>query len=164
MYAHIHIYSKTPFNAASVLRGIIRIPLKRALYWYLLYMCANETAMHQPKAVHYIGKMYTMNLFQRSFVSLSRIKISNVFSDIAITVWTHLSSLCCLTLFRLALEHIPRVKRGLTVYLCIYIVLVCKNGTERSATTNLNKVTALAMSQNINEIIFIFFYYEVFIP
>ena len=41
-------------------------------------MCANETAMHQPKAVHYMATVYTMNLFQRSFASLPRIKIPTV--------------------------------------------------------------------------------------
>ena len=47
-------YSKTPLNAApfntiSILRGSTGIPLNRTLYWYLLYMCVNENAIHQPK-------------------------------------------------------------------------------------------------------------------
>ena len=75
-------------------------------------MCANETAMQQPIAVHHIATLYTMYLFQRSFVSLSRIKIPTVFSEIAITVRTHLSLLP-----RLMLEHIPCVKRGPSVLL-----------------------------------------------
>ena len=29
-------------------------------------MCANETAIHQLKAVHYIATVYTMHFFQRS--------------------------------------------------------------------------------------------------
>ena len=39
------------FNAVSVLRRSIRIAWNRT-YWYLLHMCANDTVMHQPKAVH----------------------------------------------------------------------------------------------------------------
>ena len=31
-------------------------------------MCANETAMHQPKVVHYLATLYTMYLFQPCFV------------------------------------------------------------------------------------------------
>ena len=72
--------------------------------------------MHQPKAVHYIAMVYTVYLFQRYFVSLSRIKIPTVFFEVAITVQMQLSSLRRLTLFRLALERIPRVKLGLTVH------------------------------------------------
>ena len=71
-------YSKTPLNAdplndISVLSGSIGISLNRTLYWYLLYMCANETAIQQPKVVHCIATVYTMYIFQPSFVSLSRI-------------------------------------------------------------------------------------------
>ena len=69
-------------------------------------MCANKTAMYQPKAVYYIATVYAMYLFQRSFVSLSRIKSPTVVSEVAITVQTHLSSLPTLTLFRLALDLI----------------------------------------------------------
>ena len=59
----------------------MRIPQKHILYSYLLYMCANETAMHQPKALHYIATVYTMKIFQCSFVSLSSVKIPTVFSN-----------------------------------------------------------------------------------
>ena len=69
-------------------------------------MWAIEMALHQPKAVHYLATVYTVHVFQRSFVSLSKIKIPTVFSEVAITVRTHFSSLSRLTLFRLALELI----------------------------------------------------------
>ena len=50
----IHNYQRNSYdplnvaaiNAVSVLRGSIGIPLNRTLYWYLLYMRANQTAMH----------------------------------------------------------------------------------------------------------------------
>ena len=38
----------------------------------MLYICANETAMYQPKAVHYIAMVCIMYLFQRSFVRLDK--------------------------------------------------------------------------------------------
>ena len=38
----------------------------------------------QPKAVHYIVTIYTIYIFQRSLVSLSKIKIPTVFSEITI--------------------------------------------------------------------------------
>ena len=69
-------------------------------------MYANETAIHQPKGLHYIATVYTMKIFQYSFVSLSSVKIPTVFSKVAITVRTHVSSLPSLMLFRLALEVI----------------------------------------------------------
>ena len=54
---------------------------------------------------------------QRSFVSLSR----TVFSEIAIQIQTHPSSLPVLILFLLALEHllvrVPRVNRGPNVFI-----------------------------------------------
>ena len=99
-------YSKTPLNAA-LLNAVLAL-------------------RGSTKAVHYIATVYTMCLFQRSFVRLSRIKIPTVFSEGAITVRTQLSCVTVdllvisLTLFRLALELIgtyPRiVKRGLTVF------------------------------------------------
>ena len=54
-----------------VLRCSIGIPLNRTLYLYLLHMFANEMAMHQPQAVHYIATLYTMYHFQSPFVILS---------------------------------------------------------------------------------------------
>ena len=60
-------------------------------------MCANETAMHQPKAVRYLAAVYIKYHFESSFVSLSRIKIPSVFSEVAITIRTHLCSLPRLT-------------------------------------------------------------------
>ena len=71
-------------NAVSVLGGNIGIPLNRTLYWYLLHMYSNEMDMPQPKAVLYIVGVYAIDLFQCSFVSLSRIKILIVFSEIAV--------------------------------------------------------------------------------
>ena len=105
-------YNKTPLyaamlNAVLLLRDSIGISLNRTVYWYLLQMWeAIETAMHQPKAVHYLATVYIVYLFQRPFVSLSKTKIPTVFSDFAITVRTHLSSLPRLTLFLSALELI----------------------------------------------------------
>ena len=67
-------------------------------------MYANETAMHQPEAVHYIATVYALYLFQRSFVSLSKIKSPTAFYKLP-----------RLTLFRLALDRgdtFPHVKRG----------------------------------------------------
>ena len=55
-------------------------------------MCANETTMHQPKTMYYMA-MYTFISFQRSFVTLSIIKIPTVFSEATIRVGTNLSSL-----------------------------------------------------------------------
>ena len=84
--------------------------------------------MHQPEVVHYIATVDTLNLFQRSFVSLSAIKILIVFSEVAITVRTHLFSLR-LMLFCLELELIgtyPHVKWGLIVPSHI-INVVCVN-------------------------------------
>ena len=99
-----NVYSKIPLSAASlkavsVLRGSIRLPLNRTLYWNL-YMCANERAMH------YIATLYTIYLFQRSFVNLPRIKIQTVFSKVTIYVRVKLPRL---TLFRLALVLIETV-------------------------------------------------------
>ena len=71
-----------------------------------MYMYANGTAVNLPKEIHYIATMYTLYLFHGSFDSLSRTKILTVFSEVAITVRTHLSSLPHLTLFRLASELI----------------------------------------------------------
>ena len=48
-----------------------------------------------------------MYLSQGSLVNLSKIKIPIVFSEVAITVQTQVSSLSRLMLFRLALECIP---------------------------------------------------------
>ena len=78
----LYIYSKTPHNAVSVLRCGIGIPLNRILYGYLLYMCANETALHQPK----LGELVTVYAMY-PFVSVFRIKIPTVF---------HLFILSCL--------------------------------------------------------------------
>ena len=71
-------YSKTLRNTVSVLYGSIGICLNRTLYCYLFYMYASDTAMHQPKTVHYIAMAYTLYLFQCSFVSLSQNKGSNL--------------------------------------------------------------------------------------
>ena len=62
--------------------------------------------MHQPKAMQYIATVHTMYPFHCSFISLSRIKIQTVFSEVEITVRTHLSSLPHLTMFRLSLTLI----------------------------------------------------------
>ena len=59
-----------------VLRDSIEVSLNYTLY---LILVANETIMHQPKVMHYIARMYTLYLFQSSFVTLSRIKIPIVF-------------------------------------------------------------------------------------
>ena len=63
-------------------------------------MRANETAMHQRSAVHYIAMVYFMYPFQRSFVHLSR--KDNDFNYI----FQSPNVLPRLTLFRLALEYI----------------------------------------------------------
>ena len=85
-------YSKTPPYAVSVLRCSIRIPLNRTLYGYLLYVCANETAMHQPKAVHYITTVYSMYIFHHSLVSLSRIEIPYEFFEVAMYLLKYMLS------------------------------------------------------------------------
>ena len=99
-------FNAAPLNAVSVLHGWIGISLNRTLYWYLLYKCANETAMHQPKAVHYIATVYAMYLYQRSIVISFRIKMPNVFHEVVITVHTHISLVPHLALSRLVLELI----------------------------------------------------------
>ena len=67
-------------------------------------MYTNETAMHQPISVHYIATVYTMYLFQHTFVSLPRINMPTVFSEVAITVRTYFFPLS-----RLVLELIIRI-------------------------------------------------------
>ena len=82
-------------NAVSVLGGSIGIPLNRTSYWYLLYMYSNEMDMTQPKVVLYIvggRRVYAMDLFQCSFVSLSTIKITTVFSEIAVYLHMYMLS------------------------------------------------------------------------
>ena len=71
-------------------------------------MCADETAMHQPKTVHFIKTVYIMYpfLYNSNCVLYVRVKFPR------------------LTLYRLVLELITRVKRGLNVFtykVCMYV-------------------------------------------
>ena len=74
-------YSKTPLNAVSVLGGSIGISLNAVYEMKMKRPCTN-----QPKAVYYMATVNTTILFERSFVSLSRIKVPTVFSEVATTV------------------------------------------------------------------------------
>ena len=93
----------------------------------MLYMRANETAMHQPKAVHYIATMYSMYLFQRSSVSPSLIKIQTVFSEVAMYIHMHVLSCLVLTLFPLALEIIATYSNRIIDLVSHTTYVVCVN-------------------------------------
>ena len=94
--------SLTLFQHYAVVLGL---PVNSTLYRYLLYMCTNETAMHQPKAVYCVH--YSIVTVYTNLLKLSRRK--NIFSYFV-------SLVCCLTW---------GLKRGLASNKSTHYLLYC---------------------------------------